>query len=60
MVPYPYVNNGEVVARPHLRNGLLEITEAVGFIYENDGRDSDAKEFGTRSEAGSVAESDAG
>ena len=55
VVPYPYVKAGEVAALPHLRKELLETTEVVGFGYESDGRDSEAKEIGTKSEAGSVA-----
>ena len=35
---------------------MLETTEVVGFGYESDGRDGEAKEFGTKSEAGTVAE----
>ena len=54
-VPYPYVNAGKVVARPHLRKELLEPTEVVGFDYKRDGRDSEATKFGTKSEAGTVA-----
>ena len=36
---------------------LLETTEVVGFGYESDGRESEAKEFGATSEVGSVDES---
>ena len=46
----------DVVAGPHLRKELLETMEVVWFGYESDGRESEAKEFGTRSKAGSVAE----
>ena len=56
-VPYPYVKAEEVVARPQLRRETLEATEVVGFSYESDGRESEAKEFGVRSEWGSVGES---
>ena len=56
-VTYPYVKAEEVVARPQLRKETLEATEVVGFGYESDGRDSEAKEFGARSEGGSVGES---
>ena len=58
VVPYPYVKAVEVVARPHLRKETLEATEVVGFGYESDGRESEAKAFGARSEVGSVAESE--
>ena len=54
--PYNYVKAGEVVVRPHLRKELLETTEVVGFGYESDGRDSEANDFGFKSEAGTVAE----
>ena len=53
-VPYPYVMADEVEARPQLKNETLEATDVVGFGYESDGRDSEAKEFGARSEAGSL------
>ena len=58
VVPYPYVKEVDVVVRPHLRKELLQPTEVVGFGYESDGRDSEAKEFGTESEAGTVEEPD--
>ena len=56
-VPYPYVKAGEVVSRPQLRKETLEATKVVGFGYESDRRDSEAKEFGAMSEGGSVGES---
>ena len=56
MVPYPYVKAEEVAARPQLRKETLEATEVVGFGYESDGRESEAKEF----ELGSEESSDAG
>ena len=37
VVPYPYMNTGDVVARSHLNKELLETTEIVGFGYESDG-----------------------
>ena len=52
VVSYPYVKAEEVAARPHLRMEILEATEVVGLGYEGDGRESEAKEFGARSEAG--------
>ena len=55
-VPYPYMKAEEVVARPQLRKETLEATEVVGFGYESDGRESEAKKFGVRSEGGSVGE----
>ena len=58
VVPYLYVNDVDVVVRPHLRKELLQPTEVVGFGYESNGRDSEAKEFGTKSEAGTVEEPD--
>ena len=48
-VPYPYVKAEEVAARPQLRKETLEATEFVGFGYESDGRESEAKEFDVRS-----------
>ena len=42
-VPYPYVKAEEVAARPQLRKEALEATEVVGFGYESDGRESEAK-----------------
>ena len=39
-----------------LTSELLENMEVVGFGYESDGRDSEAKELGSKSEAGAVAE----
>ena len=56
-VPYPYVRAEEVAARPQLKKETLEATEVVGFSYENDGRESEAKEFGAKSETGSNGES---
>ena len=35
----------------------MEATDVVGFCYENDGRESEAKEFGAKLEAGSLGES---
>ena len=35
----------------------MEATEVVGFGYESDGRESEAKEFGARPEVGSVGKS---
>ena len=52
-VPYPYVKAEEVAARPQLRKETLEATEVVGFGYESDGRESEAKEFDVRSEGSS-------
>ena len=52
--PYPYVKAEDVVARPQLMKETLEATEVVGFGYESDGRESEAKEFGAKSEAGSL------
>ena len=49
-VPYPYVKAEEVAARPQLRKETLEATDVVGFGYESDGRESEAKEFDVRSE----------
>ena len=54
-VPYPYVKAEEVAARPQLRKEALETTEVVGFGYESDGRESEAKEFDVRSEGSSEA-----
>ena len=56
-MPYPYVKAEEVVARPQLRKETLKATDVVGFGYESDGREREAKEFGVRSEGGSVGES---
>ena len=44
-VPYPYVKAGEVVSRPQLRKETLEATKVVGFGYESDGRESEAKKL---------------
>ena len=44
-VPYPYVKAEEVAARPQLRKETLKTTDVVGFGYESDGRESEAKEF---------------
>ena len=52
-VPYPYVRAEEVAARPQLKKETLEATDVVGFGYESDVRESEAKEFGAKSEAGS-------
>ena len=60
VVPYPYVKAEEVAARPHLRRETLEATEVVGFGYESDGRESEAKEFGARSKADSMTDSEEG
>ena len=54
-VPYPYVKAEEVEARPQLRKETLEATDVVGFGYESDGRESEAKEFDLRSEGSSEA-----
>ena len=48
-VPYPYVKAEDVAARPQLRKETLETTEVVGFGYQSDGRESEAKEFDVRS-----------
>ena len=56
-VPYPYVMAEEVAARPQLKKETLEATDVVGFGYKSDGRESEAKEFGAKSEAGSLVES---
>ena len=56
-VPYPYVLAEEVAVRPQLKKETLEATDVVGFGHESDGRESEAKEFGARSEAGSLGES---
>ena len=56
VVPYPYVKEVDVLVRPHLRKELLETTEVVSLGYESDGRGREAKKFGTKSEAGTVAE----
>ena len=55
-VPYPYVKADEVAVQPQLRKNTLEATDVVGFGYESDGRDSEANDFGFKSEAGTVAE----
>ena len=55
MVPYPYVKAEEVAARPQLRKETLEATDVVGFGYESDGRESEAKEFDVMSEGSSEA-----
>ena len=47
----------EVAARPQLKKETLEATEVVGFDYESDGREREAKEFGAKSEACSLGES---
>ena len=44
-VPYPYVKAVEVAARPQLRKETMEAMDVVGFGYESDGRESEAKEF---------------
>ena len=49
-VPYPYVKAEEMAARPQLRKETLEATEVVCFVYESDVRESEANEFGVRSE----------
>ena len=54
-MPYPYVKAEEVAARPQLRKETLEATEVVGFGYESDGRESEAKEFELGSEESSEA-----
>ena len=46
-----------MVARPQLKKETLEATDVVGFGYESVGRESEAKEFGAKSEAGSLVES---
>ena len=52
-VPYPYVKAEEVTARPQLRKETLETTNVVGFGYESDGRESEAKEYELGSEESS-------
>ena len=52
-VPYPYVKAVEVAARPQLRKETMETTDVVGFGYESDGREREAKEFDVRSEGSS-------
>ena len=54
-VPYPYVEAEEVADRPQLRKETLEATDVVGFGYESDGRESEAKEFDVGSEGSSEA-----
>ena len=54
-VPYPYVKAEEVAVRPQLRKETLEATDVVGFGYESDGRESEAKEFDVGSERSSEA-----
>ena len=54
-VPYPYVKAEEVAARPQLRKETLEAMDVVGFGYESDGRESEAKEFELGSEGSSEA-----
>ena len=54
-VLYRYVKAEEVAARPQLRKETLEATEVVGFGYESDGRESEAKEFELWSEESSEA-----
>ena len=54
-VPYPYVKAEEVAVRPQLRKETLEATDVVGFGYESDGRESEAKEFEVGSEGSSEA-----
>ena len=44
-----------MAARPQLRKETLEATEVVGFGYESDGRESEAKEFELWSEGSSEA-----
>ena len=48
VVPYPYVKVEEVAARQQFRKETLEATEVVGFGYESEGRESEAKEFGAK------------
>ena len=55
MVPYPYVKAEEVAARPQLGKETLEATEVVGFGYESDGRESEAKDVELGSEESSEA-----
>ena len=54
-VPYPYVKAKEVAVRPQLRTETMEATDVVGFGYESDGRESEAKEFDVGSEVSSEA-----
>ena len=54
-VQYPYVRAEEVAARPQLRRETLEATDVVGFCYESDVRESQAKEFDVGSERSSEA-----
>ena len=54
-VPYPYVKAEEVAARPQLRKETMEATDVVGFGYESDVRESEAKEFDVGSEGSSEA-----
>ena len=54
-VPYPYVKAVEVAARPQLRKETMEAMDVVGFGYESDGRESEAKEFDVGSEGSSEA-----
>ena len=58
VVPYHYVKAAEVAAQSHLRKETLEATEVVWFGYESDWRETEAKEFGAKSDAGSLAESE--
>ena len=54
-VPYPYVKEEEVTARPQIRKETMETTDVVGFGYDSDGRDSETKEFEVGSEGSSEA-----
>ena len=54
-VPYPYVKAVEVAARPQLRRETIGAMDVVGFGYESDGRESEAKEFDVGSEGSSEA-----
>ena len=42
-------------ARPQLRKETMEAIDVVGFGYESDGRESEAKEFDVGSEGSSEA-----
>ena len=54
-VPYPYVKVEEVAVQPLLRKETLEASDVVGFGYESDGRESEAKEFDVGSDGSSEA-----
>ena len=54
-VPYPYVRAIKVAVQPQLRKEKIEATDVVGFGYESDGRESEAKEFNAGSEGSSEA-----